>query len=194
MEERLTYFAHSTATIDEPTQIGSGTKIWHYSHIMPNTWIGDDCVLGQNVYIANNIIIGDKVKIQNNVSLYEGVLCESDVFIGPSAVFTNVINPRSAVERKSEYKKTILKKGCSIGANATILCGVTIGAYAFIGAGAVVTKDIPSFALVVGNPSHQIGWISAHGERLHFDHNNKAKCHHSGATYHIENNIVTQQS
>lgn len=170
------YFAHETAVIDEGCLIENNTKIWHFSHIMPNCKIGVGCNIGQNVVISPDVVLGKNVKVQNNVSIYTGVICEDDVFLGPSMVFTNVINPRSAIKRKDQYLKTIVKKGASIGANATIVCGHDIGAYAFIGAGAVVTKNVPDFALVVGNPAKQIGWISVYGHRLHFDENNKASC------------------
>jgi len=159
----MKYFKHSSAIIDEGAEVGENTKVWHFSHVMNGAKIGNDCVLGQNCFIANNVVIGNKVKIQNNVSVYEGVICEENVFLGPSMVFTNVINPRSAIEKKNEFKKTIVKKGASIGANATIICGVTIGSYAMIGAGAVVTKDIADYALVVGNPAKQIGWVDEVG-------------------------------
>ena len=181
------YFAHDSAVIDSGAQIGLGTKIWHFCHVMPGAVIGKNCSLGQNVFVANGVKLGNNVKVQNNVSIYEGVNCEDDVFLGPSMVFTNVINPRSAVNRKTEYLPTLVKKGASIGANATIVCGITIGKYAFIGAGAVVTKDVPSFALVVGNPARQIGWMSRHGERLHFDENGKATCPGSGEQYVLKN-------
>lgn len=177
------YFKHETAVVDEGAQIGEGSKVWHFCHIMPGAIINADCNLGQNVFIANGVTIGKGSKIQNNVSLYEGVTTEEEVFIGPSAVFTNVINPRSGVVRKSEYKPTLLKKGATVGANATIVCGVTLGQYSFVGAGTVVTKDVPDFALVVGNPSKQIGWISAYGERLHFDKEGRAECTGSGVKY-----------
>jgi len=172
----MSYFSHDTAVIDDNCQIGDGTKIWHFSHIMSTCKIGQNCNLGQNVVVSPNVILGNNVKVQNNVSIYSGVVCEDDVFLGPSMVFTNVINPRSAVNRKEEFLKTIVKKGASIGANSTIVCGNTIGEYALIGAGAVVTKDVLPFALVVGNPSKQIGWISEHGIRLNFDGNNEATC------------------
>lgn len=159
-------FIHESAYADEGCEIGSGTKVWHFSHIMSKAHIGEDCVIGQNVFIANNVRLGNGVKIQNNVSVYEGVTCEDDVFLGPSMVFTNVINPRSTIERKNEFKKTVVGKGASIGANATIVCGNAIGQYAFIGAGTVITKKVPDFALVIGNPGRQIGWMSRHGERL----------------------------
>ena len=163
------YFAHETAIIDEGCQIGAGTKIWHFSHIMPNCVIGERCNIGQNVVISPEVVLGNNVKIQNNVSVYTGVTCEDDVFLGPSMVFTNVTNPRSAVNRRSQYAQTHVGKGATIGANATVVCGHDIGSYAFIGAGAVVTKTIPPYALVVGNPSRQIGWMSEYGHRLHFD-------------------------
>lgn len=184
------YFAHDSAFIDEGCQIGEGTKVWHFSHIMPNCTLGKKCNIGQNVVISPDVILGDNVKVQNNVSIYTGVICEDDVFLGPSMVFTNVINPRSAVNRRDAYLKTTVKKGASIGANATIVCGHDIGEYAFIGAGAVVTKDIPNFALVVGNPSKQIGWVSEYGIRLVFDDNNRATCDESKQEYSLENNIV----
>ena len=168
------YYQHPTAIIDPGAEIGEGSKVWHFSHIMPEARLGAHCNVGQNVFIASKVVLGAGCKVQNNVSLYEGVVCEDEVFIGPSAVFTNVINPRSAVIRKSEYRMTHVKKGATIGANATIVCGVTIGAYAFIGAGAVVTKNIPDHALVVGNPSKQLGWMSRNGQRLEFDDEGKA--------------------
>lgn len=179
------FFSHETAVIDGGCKIGKDTKIWHFSHIMPNSIIGERCNIGQNVVVSPGVVLGGNVKVQNNVSIYTGVICEDDVFLGPSMVFTNVINPRSAVNRKSEYKKTIVKKGASIGANATIVCGVTIGAYALVGAGAVVTKNIDNFALVVGNPSKQIGWVSEYGHRLEFDENGKAICKESKQVYEI---------
>ena len=169
-------FFHSTAFIDPGASIGTGTRIWHFCHIMPAAIIGNNCNLGQNVFVDNNVAIGNGVKIQNNVSVYNGVQIEDDVFIGPSVVFTNVINPRSFIERKNEFKPTLVKKGASIGANATILCGISIGEYAMIGAGAVVTKDVAAFALVVGNPGRQAGWVSEAGERLHIQENNIATC------------------
>lgn len=180
------YFAHKSAIIDDGAQIGSGTKIWHFSHIMSTAIIGKDCNLGQNVFVANGVSIGNQVKIQNNVSLYEGVVIKDNVFLGPSMVFTNVINPRSHVSRKSEYKKTIINEGATIGANATLVCGNIIGEYAFIGAGTVVTKDVPNYALVVGNPAKQIGWMSQHGEKLTLDNNNYATCPATGEMYHLE--------
>jgi UDP-2-acetamido-3-amino-2,3-dideoxy-glucuronate N-acetyltransferase len=180
-----TYFAHETAVIDEGASIGSGTKIWHFCHIMPNTIIGKDCILGQNVVVMPEVTLGDFVKVQNNVSLYTGVLCEDYVFIGPSAVFTNVMNPRSAIERKNEYKKTRVKKGATIGANATIVCGIEIGEYAFIGAGSVVTKSIPAYALVMGNPAKQTGWMSEAGYKLSFNEEGIATCPHSNKMYRL---------
>jgi UDP-2-acetamido-3-amino-2,3-dideoxy-glucuronate N-acetyltransferase len=188
------YFAHETAVIDEGCEIGEGVKIWHFSHIMSNSKIGDGCNLGQNVVVSPEVILGKNVKVQNNVSIYTGVVCEDDVFLGPSMVFTNVINPRSAVNRKNQYAKTLVKKGASIGANATIVCGNDIGEFAFIGAGAVVTKDVPAYALVVGNPSKQIGWISEYGQRLKFDENGNAVCSESGEKYRLENSKVTKIS
>jgi len=185
-----TYFAHETAVIDDNCSIGEGTKIWHFSHIMPNCTIGNKCNIGQNVVVSPDVILGNNVKVQNNVSIYTGVICEDDVFLGPSMVFTNVINPRSAVIRKDEYKKTIVKKGASIGANATIICGNDIGEYALIGAGSVVTKEIAPYALVVGNPSKQIGWISEYGHRLNFDENGIAICPESNDKYQLKNNKV----
>lgn len=184
------YFSHETAVIDEGCTIGSGTKIWHFSHIMPNCTIGENCNIGQNVVVSPDVVLGNNVKVQNNVSIYTGVICEDDVFLGPSMVFTNVINPRSAVKRRNQYKRTLVKKGASIGANATIVCGNDIGEFAFIGAGAVVTKYIPPYALVVGNPAKQLGWMSEYGHRLDFDENNKAICPESKETYILENNTV----
>ena len=186
----MNYFAHETAVIDEGCQIGEGVKIWHFSHIMPNCIIGDRCNIGQNVVISPDVILGTNVKIQNNVSIYTGVICEDDVFLGPSMVFTNVINPRSAVNRKAEYAKTIVRKGASIGANATIVCGHNIGRFAFIGAGAVVTKTVENYALVVGNPARQIGWMSEYGDRLEFNVEGFAKCKESGEEYKLENQKV----
>lgn len=183
----MDYYAHPTAVIDEGAQIGSGTKIWHFCHIMPGAKIGQDCSLGQNVFVANDVVLGDNVKVQNNVSIYTGVICEDDVFLGPSMVFTNVINPRSAVNRKNEYLKTVVRKGASIGANATIVCGNDIGSYAFIGAGTVITKEVLDYALMIGNPGRQLGWMSAHGERLHFDEKNVAICSISNIKYRLDN-------
>ena len=184
------YFAHETAVIDEGCLIADGVKIWHFSHIMPNCEIGENCNIGQNVVISPEVILGKNVKVQNNVSIYTGVICEDDVFLGPSMVFTNVINPRSAVNRKNEYAKTIVKTGASIGANATIVCGHDIGKFAFIGAGAVVTKTVNDYALVVGNPARQIGWMSEQGFRLEFDATNKAVCPGNGEEYMLKNNLV----
>jgi UDP-2-acetamido-3-amino-2,3-dideoxy-glucuronate N-acetyltransferase len=188
------YFAHPSAIIDEGCTIGKGTKIWHFSHIMPNCTLGENCNIGQNVVISPEVVLGKNVKVQNNVSIYTGVTCDDDVFLGPSMVFTNVINPRSAVNRKSEYAKTHVGKGVSIGANATIVCGHDILEYAFIGAGTVVTKTVPAYALVVGNPSRQIGWMSEFGHRLEFDANGKATCKESGQVYQLENNTVKRIS
>jgi len=188
------YFAHETAVIDEGCEIGTGTKIWHFCHIMPNSKIGENCNIGQNVVVSPNVVLGKNVKVQNNVSIYSGVICEDDVFLGPSMVFTNVINPRSAVIRRGEYLKTLVKKGASIGANATIVCGNDIGEYAFIGAGAVVTKEVLPYALVVGNPSKQIGWISEYGHRLKFDETGFAACLESGENYQLKDNSVEKIS
>jgi UDP-2-acetamido-3-amino-2,3-dideoxy-glucuronate N-acetyltransferase len=184
------YFAHNSSYIDEGCQIGEGTKIWHFSHIMPNCTIGENCNIGQNVVISPEVVLGNNVKVQNNVSIYTGVICEDDVFLGPSMVFTNVINPRSAVNRKSHYANTLVKKGASIGANATIVCGNTIGAFAFIGAGAVVTKDVPDFALIIGNPGRQSGWMSAFGHKLKFNEQGVAHCPESGEEYQLSNGKV----
>lgn len=188
MTKKLTYFAHETAVIDDGCQIGSGTKIWHFSHIMSNSILGENCNIGQNVVISPQVILGNNVKVQNNVSIYTGVTCDDDVFLGPSCVFTNVMNPRSAVNRKSEYLKTHVGKGASIGANATIVCGNNIGNFAFIGAGAVVISEISDYELVVGNPSKHIGWMSEYGHKLHFDKNNIATCPESGDTYTKDKN------
>ena len=184
------YFAHETAVIDEGSEIGKGTKIWHFSHVMPNSKIGENCNIGQNVVISPDVVLGKNVKVQNNVSIYSGVICEDDVFLGPSMVFTNVINPRSAVIRKNEYLKTTVKKGATIGANATIVCGNTIGSFAFIGAGAVVTKEVLPYALVVGNPSKQIGWVSEFGHKLEFNAQGFATCKESGEEYQLSQNSV----
>lgn len=181
---------HPTAVIDEGCQIGNGTKIWHFSHVMPGAVIGENCNIGQNVVISPGVILGNNVKVQNNVSIYTGVICEDDVFLGPSMVFTNVINPRSAIPRKNEYKPTLVKKGASIGANATIICGITLGEYAFVGAGSVVTKDVKPFELVFGNPARHQGWMSVHGHRLNFDENNVAVCPESGWKYKLANHQV----
>ncbi|MCK5815329.1 MAG: N-acetyltransferase [Flavobacteriaceae bacterium] len=188
-----TYFAHETAVIDAGSTIGSGTKIWHFSHIMKDAIIGGHCNLGQNVVVSPKVILGTNVKVQNNVSIYTGVICEDDVFLGPSMVFTNVVNPRSAIIRRNEYKTTLVRKGASIGANATIICGNTIGKYALIGAGTVVTKNVASYALVVGNPSRQIGWVSEYGHRLEFDANGIAICFESKEVYKLINNQVSKK-
>lgn len=188
----MTFFAHETAVIDEGCTIGDDTKIWHFSHIMPNCTIGERCNIGQNVVVSPEVILGNNVKIQNNVSLYTGVICEDDVFLGPSMVFTNVMNPRSAVNRKDQYAKTIVRKGASIGANATIVCGNNIGEYAFIGAGSVVTKEVANYALVVGNPARQIGWMSEFGHRLDFDAIGKAICLESKEVYQLIENRVSK--
>jgi UDP-2-acetamido-3-amino-2,3-dideoxy-glucuronate N-acetyltransferase len=187
----VTYFKHESAYVDEGCVIGKGTKIWHFSHIMSNCIIGEDCNIGQNVVVSPDVRLGRNVKIQNNVSVYTGVVCEDDVFLGPSMVFTNVINPRSAVSRKNEYKQTILRRGASVGANATIVCGNEISEYAMIGAGAVITKPVPAYALVVGNPAHQIGWVSEYGHRLNFDENGFATCPETGQQYKLENGKVS---
>jgi len=184
------YFAHETAVLDEGCRIGDGTRIWHFTHVMAEAVVGKNCVLGQNVMVANRVMIGDNVKIQNNISVYEGVACEDDVFLGPSVVFTNVINPRAFIERKHEFRQTLVRKGASIGANATILCGHTIGRYALVGAGAVVTHDVPDYALVTGNPARQIGWVSEYGCRLSFDDKGEAACPESGQIYQLTNNQV----
>ncbi|MFY7991138.1 MAG: acyltransferase [Fluviicola sp.] len=184
------YFAHETAVVDAGCTIGEGTKIWHFSHIMPNCVIGEKCNIGQNVVVSPDVVLGNNVKVQNNVSIYTGVICEDDVFLGPSMVFTNVMNPRSAVNRRDQYARTRVKKGASIGANATIVCGNDIGEYAFIGAGSVVTKTVPAYALVVGNPARQIGWMSAFGHRLEFDQQGIATCPESGEKYKLANNQV----
>lgn len=184
------FFHHPSAIVDENAVIGEGTKIWHFSHIMPHCTIGNNCNIGQNVVVSPQVVLGNNVKVQNNVSIYTGVICEDDVFLGPSMVFTNVINPRSAIIRKHEYKTTHVRKGASIGANATIVCGNELGAYCLIGAGAVITKPVPAFALMVGNPAKQIGWVSEYGHRLHFNENNKAICPESNQVYVLENNVV----
>ena len=184
------YFAHETAVVDEGCKIGEGTKIWHFSHIMPNCTIGENCNIGQNVVVSPEVVLGRNVKVQNNVSIYTGVICEDDVFLGPSMVFTNVTNPRSGVNRRGQYSKTRVKKGASIGANATIVCGHDIGEYAFIGAGAVVTKNVPNYALLVGNPARQIGWMSEYGHRLNFNADGIAECPESNEKYKLINNKV----
>ena len=184
----MEYFAHPTAVIDENCVIGAGTKIWHFTHVMPGSRMGEKCNLGQNVVVSPGVVLGNNVKVQNNVSIYTGVICEDDVFLGPSMVFTNVINPRSAIVRKDEYKQTLVKKGASIGANATIICGIEIGAYSMIGAGAVVTKPVADYALIVGNPGRQVGWVSEYGHRLEFNGEGTAICKESGQEYQLENN------
>jgi UDP-2-acetamido-3-amino-2,3-dideoxy-glucuronate N-acetyltransferase len=184
------YYAHETAVIDAGCIIGKGTKIWHFTHIMPNCRIGENCNLGQNVVVLPDVTLGNNVKVQNNVSIYTGVICEDDVFLGPSMVFTNVINPRSAIIRKDEYRKTYVERGASIGANATIICGVTIGRFAFIGAGAVVTKNVAPYSLVVGNPARHAGWMSEYGHRLHFNEKGIAVCPESKEKYELKNNTI----
>lgn len=188
----LSFFAHETAVIDEGCSIGAGTKIWHFSHIMSKSTIGNDCNLGQNVVVSPGVVLGNRVKVQNNVSIYTGVICDDEVFLGPSMVFTNVINPRSAVNRRDQYAKTHVGKGATIGANATIVCGNNIGKFAFIGAGAVVTKEIPDYALVVGNPSKQIGWMSEYGHKLLFDPQGNAQCPESQQVYKLQNGKVSR--
>jgi UDP-2-acetamido-3-amino-2,3-dideoxy-glucuronate N-acetyltransferase len=188
--EHKQFFHHPTAVIDEGCTIGEGTKIWHFSHIMPNCTIGKGCNIGQNVVVSPQVVLGNNVKVQNNVSLYTGVICEDDVFLGPSMVFTNVINPRSAIIRKDEYKTTLVKKGASIGANATIVCGNQLGEFCLIGAGAVITKPVAAYALMVGNPAKQIGWVSEFGHRLQFNESGKAVCPESQQTYQLMNNTV----
>lgn len=186
------YFAHPTAVIDEGCTIGKSVKIWHFSHIMPNCTLGDNCNIGQNVVVSPGVVLGKNVKVQNNVSIYTGVTCDDDVFLGPSMVFTNVINPRSAVNRKNEYAKTHVGRGASIGANATIVCGHDIGEFAFIGAGAVVTKNVPAYALVIGNPARQTGWMSEYGHKLVFDKNGLAECPESRVKYQLSKGIVSK--
>jgi UDP-2-acetamido-3-amino-2,3-dideoxy-glucuronate N-acetyltransferase len=186
------FFAHATAVIDPECMIGEGTKIWHFSHIMSHCSIGNNCSIGQNVVISPHVSIGNQVKIQNNVSVYTGVICEDDVFLGPSAVFTNVINPRSAISRKEEYKTTMVRKGATIGANATIVCGITLGEYSFIGAGAVVTKNVPAYALVIGNPARQTGWMSEYGQKLKFNSEGIGICTESNEKYLLKEGIVSK--
>jgi UDP-2-acetamido-3-amino-2,3-dideoxy-glucuronate N-acetyltransferase len=190
----MSYFAHPSAIIDEGCEIGSDSKIWHFSHLMTGCRIGRACNIGQNVVVSPGVVLGDRVKVQNNVSLYTGVICEDEVFIGPSAVFTNVFNPRSAVERKKEYRQTMVRKGATIGANATIVCGISIGEYAFIGAGAVVTKDVLPYQLIYGNPARPAGWMSEFGHALRFDANGKAICPESGQEYQLSGNGVKKMS
>jgi UDP-2-acetamido-3-amino-2,3-dideoxy-glucuronate N-acetyltransferase len=191
-ENKMGYFVHETAVVDYGCNIAEGVKIWHFSHIMPNCTIGEGCNIGQNVVVSPQVILGKNVKVQNNVSIYSGVVCEDDVFLGPSMVFTNILNPRSAVIRRDQYVTTLVKKGASVGANATVVCGNTIGEFALIGAGAVVTKNVPNYALLVGNPAKQIGWVSEYGHRLHFDENNQATCPETNQKYKLTNNEVTR--
>jgi UDP-2-acetamido-3-amino-2,3-dideoxy-glucuronate N-acetyltransferase len=186
------YFAHETAVIDDGCKIGKGTKIWHFSHIMKDSEIGENCNIGQNVVVSPGVRLGKNVKVQNNVSIYTGVICDDDVFLGPSMVFTNIINPRSEIIRKDSYQTTVVEKGASIGANSTIICGIIIGRYAFIGAGSVVTKDVKPYALVVGNPARQTGWMSEFGHKLIFDNKGFAVCPESGDRYRLENGLVTK--
>ena len=188
----MNYQAHETAIVDNGSQIGNGTKIWHFSHIMPNCIIGENCNIGQNVVISSKVILGRNVKVQNNVSIYTGVICEEDVFLGPSMVFTNVINPRSHVNRKEEFRQTIVRRGATIGANATIVCGNEIGEYAMIGAGAVITKEVKPYALMVGNPAKQIGWVSVNGCKLEFDEKDEAICSETGEKYIKINEMVSR--
>ena len=190
----MSYFAHETAVIDEGCEIGEGTKIWHFTHVMPNCIIGEKCNIGQNCVISPDVVLGKNVKIQNNVSIYTGVKCEDDVFLGPSMVFTNVVNPRSGVNRRGQYTETNVKKGASIGANATIVCGHDIGEFAFIGAGAVVTKEVLPYALVVGNPARQVGWMSEYGHRLEFDDTGLAHCPESGEQYTLKDGKVSKSN
>ena len=192
MPDAKNYFAHETAIIDEGCEIGAGTKIWHFSHIMPNCRIGENCNIGQNVVISQEVILGRNVKVQNNVSIYTGVICEDDVFLGPSMVFTNITNPRSAINRKNQYAKTLVKEGASIGANATIVCGHDIGRFAFIGAGAVVTKTVLDYALVMGNPAKQKGWMSEYGHKLTFDSTGHAICPEAGEKYQLKDGVVSK--
>ena len=186
------FYAHPTAVIDEGCKIGTGTRIWHFSHIMPGCIIGEGCNIGQNVVVSPDVTLGRNVKVQNNVSIYTGVICEDDVFLGPSMVFTNVINPRSAVNRKNEYARTFVRKGATIGANATIVCGIEIGEFSFIGAGAVVTKSVPAYALVMGNPARQTGWMSENGQKLHFDQAGMALCPESEVKYQLKDGKVNR--
>jgi UDP-2-acetamido-3-amino-2,3-dideoxy-glucuronate N-acetyltransferase len=186
----MEFFCHPTAVIDEDCSIGEGTKIWHFSHLLKGAVIGKNCVLGQNVMLGSKVVLGDNVHVQNNVSVYEGVTCEEDVFIGPSVVFTNVINPRSAISRKNEFRPTLIRKGATIGANATIICGIEIGSYAFIGAGAIITKTVLPYALVIGNPGRQTGWMSEQGYKLQFNDQQEAICPQSGQKYLLSNHTV----
>ena len=193
MTDASEYYAHPTAVIDEGSEIGKGTKIWHFSHVMSACKIGEHCNIGQNVVVSPQVILGNNVKVQNNVSIYTGVICEDDVFLGPSMVFTNVINPRSAVNRKNQYIKTLVQHGATIGANSTILCGISIGRFAFIGAGAVVTKTVPDYALFIGNPARQTGWMSEYGHKLQFNKEGKAICPESKQTYKLVNGVVSKE-
>ena len=186
----MNYFFDRTAVIDKNCKIGTGTKIWHFSHIMSGSILGNECNIGQNVVISPGVILGNNVKVQNNVSIYTGVICEDDVFLGPSMVFTNILNPRSAINRRDKYLKTLLKKGTTVGANATIVCGNTLGDYCLVGAGAVITKDVRPYSLVVGNPARHVGWVSEYGHKLEFNINNEAFCEESGETYYLDNNLV----
>ena len=188
----MEYFVHETAVVDEGCSIGRGTKIWHFSHLMPNSTLGENCNIGQNCVISPDVVLGNQVKVQNNVSIYTGVVCEDDVFLGPSMVFTNVTNPRSAVNRRGQYEKTLVKKGATIGANATVVCGNDLGAFCFIGAGAVITKEVADYALMVGNPAKQIGWMSEYGHRLNFDENGIAICSESNEKYELSNGKVNK--
>ncbi len=192
MDTEKEYYAHPTAVIDEGSEIGKGTRIWHFSHIMPGCRIGEDCNIGQNVVISPGVVLGRNVKVQNNVSIYTGVQCEDDVFLGPSIVFTNVTNPRSAINRKNQYARTLVMKGATIGANATVVCGHDIGRYAFVGAGAVVTKTIPDYALVIGNPGRQTGWMSEYGHKLNFNKDGLATCEESKEQYRLVNGRVSK--
>jgi UDP-2-acetamido-3-amino-2,3-dideoxy-glucuronate N-acetyltransferase len=188
----MEYFAHETSVIDAGCKIGKGTRIWHFTHLMTGCTIGENCTIGQNVVVSPEVVLGNNVKVQNNVSIYTGVICEDDVFLGPSMVFTNVVNPRSAINRRGNYVRTLVKRGASIGANATIVCGNTIGEFAFIGAGAVVTKSVPAYALVVGNPARHVGWMSEYGQRLKFNDENIAVCPESQEKYRIKDNKVSK--
>lgn len=189
----MSYYAHPSAIVDEGVEIGTGAKIWHFCHLISGSKIGEGCSIGQNCVVFPKVVLGKNVRVQNNVSIYEGVICEDDVFLGPSMVFTNVYNPRSAIARKDEYRQTMVRKGASIGANATIVCGIELGEYCFVGAGAVVNRSVPAFALVVGNPARQIGWMSEYGHRLHFDENGYATCAESGERYVLKDGKVSKE-